>query len=272
MSPRLAVIGAGVMGEALARGLIASGWAPSDVVLSDVRKDRLSELAETLGVAVTDGNAEASSVATDGVLLAVKPQEAPAALESIAPVLSGSRLCLLSIVAGLTTAAMRERCPDAAAVRAMPNMPARVQRGVTALAAAATAGPDHRLLASEVFGAVGRVIWVDERQMDAVTAVSGSGPAYVFLLAEAMTDAARTLGLEDETASLLASATIEGAGAMMLSGAAPPDVLRQQVTSPGGTTAAALSVLDERGVREALVDAVRAAAARSAELGAEAAR
>jgi pyrroline-5-carboxylate reductase len=265
VTKRLAIVGAGMMGEALARGLLASGWSPDDLILADIRSDRLTQMGEALGVATTDDSAGACGQAA-GVLLAVKPQDAAVALDAIAP--SVGEDGLVSIVAGMRTAVIEEHLTsEASVVRAMPNTPARVGKGVTALSAGSFTDDRTRDLASAVFSAVGPVVWLDEDQLDAVTALSGSGPAYVFYLAEALVDAAIELGLAPDVAATLAFATIEGAGAMLQQTGEAPATLRAQVTSPGGTTAAAVEVLEVEGVRHLFAQALQAAHRRSKELG-----
>lgn len=264
---RLAVIGAGMMGEALARGLLAAGWAPADLVMADVRAERLESLRAELGVAVHTDNREAAAAA-EAVLLAVKPQDAEAAIRA----LDGTTGGVLSIVAGLATHRIEGLLREASdatpsVVRAMPNTPARIGHGVTALAAGAACADATRKLADEVFSTVGPVVWVAEEHLDTVTALSGSGPAYVFLLAEAMVDGAVALGLPRDVAETLAYATVEGAGRMLLETGETPASLRAQVTSPGGTTAAALAVLEAMALRAAFGEALRAAQRRSRELG-----
>lgn len=262
---RLAIVGSGMMGEALARGLVASGWTADDLIFCDVMPERLTEVGDLLGAATTTDAADASSRAA-GTLLAVKPQDAPTALEQIAE--SVGKDGLVSIVAGLRTAAIEEKLGHGSSVvRAMPNTPARVGKGVTALATGSHPTRATRNLAEAVFSAVGPVVWLDEEQLDAVTALSGSGPAYVFLLAEMLVDAAVGLGLPQGTAETLAYATIEGAGTMLVQTGEQPAALRQQVTSPGGTTAAAIAVLEDRATRRIFEEALRAAHARSKELG-----
>jgi pyrroline-5-carboxylate reductase len=262
---RLAIVGAGMMGEALARGLFAAGWSPDDLILADIASERLQEIGGALGVATSGDAAEAAEKAS-GVLLAVKPQDAPVALSSVASSVGSAGL--VSIVAGLRTAAIEEHLGHGSSVvRAMPNTPARVGMGVTALAAGSHPTKATRDLADAVFSGVGPVVWLDEDKLDAVTAISGSGPAYVFLLAEMMVDAGVELGLEREVASTLAFATIEGAGHMLTATGEEPATLRSQVTSPGGTTAAAIAVLEDKAVRTAFGDALRAAHQRSVELG-----
>jgi len=265
VTKKLAIVGAGMMGEALARGLFASGWSPADLVLVDIRGDRLDEIGTALGVDTSSDSADACGRAA-GVLLAVKPQDAPTALQTISSSIGSSGL--VSIVAGLSTASIEEHLGHGSSVvRAMPNTPARVGKGVTALATGSHATKATRNLAEAVFAAVGPVVWLDEAQLDAVTALSGSGPAYVFYLAEAMVDAGIELGLAKDVASTLVFATIEGAGVMLQQTGEQPAVLRQQVTSPGGTTAAAIEVLESKAVRGSIVDALRAARDRSEELG-----
>jgi pyrroline-5-carboxylate reductase len=262
---KLAIVGAGMMGEALARGLFASGWAPDDLVLVDIRSDRLDEIGAALGVETSDDSSVASKQAA-GVLLAVKPQDAPTALEQIASSIGSAGL--VSIVAGLTTATIEGHLGHGSSVvRAMPNTPARVGKGVTALASGSHATKATRNLGEAVFSAVGPVVWLDEEQLDAVTALSGSGPAYVFYLAEAMVDAGVELGLARDVAETLAFATIEGAGVMLQQTGEQPATLRQQVTSPGGTTAAAIEVLETKQARVLIAEALRAARDRSRELG-----
>ena len=265
MSKRLAIVGAGMMGEALARGLLASGWSNDDLILADIRSERLTEMGEALGVATSDDSVDACGQAS-GVLLAVKPQDAAVALDAIAPAVGNDGL--VSIVAGMRTAAIEEHLKnDASVVRAMPNTPARVGKGVTALAAGSRTTGSTKDLASAVFSSVGPVVWLDEDQLDAVTALSGSGPAYVFYLAEALVDSGVELGLDPDVAATLAFATIEGAGVMLQQTGEAPATLRAQVTSPGGTTAAAVEVLDGEGVKAAFAEALRAAHRRSKELG-----
>ena len=262
---KLAIVGAGMMGEALARGLFASGWSVDDLVLVDIRSERLDEIGDALKVETSSDSAQACGNAS-GVLLAVKPQDAATALETISSSIGADGL--VSIVAGLTTSSIEEHLGHGSSVvRAMPNTPARVGKGVTALATGSHATKATRNLAETVFSAVGPVVWLDEDQLDAVTALSGSGPAYVFYLAEAMVDAATALGLERDVAATLAFATIEGAGAMLQQTGELPATLRQQVTSPGGTTAAAIEVLESRKARDLIADALRAARDRSKELG-----
>ncbi len=262
---RLAIVGAGMMGEALARGLFASGWSVDDLVFADIRKERLDELGVQLGVDVTTDAPDACRAAR-AVLLAVKPQDAIVALGSFRGCVGEHGL--VSIVAGMRTAAIEAALGEASSVvRAMPNTPARVGKGATALAEGSVTSEQTKDLATAVFSSVGPVVWLDEDLLDAVTALSGSGPAYVFYLAEAIVAAGVELGLPRDVASTLAFATIEGAGVMLSTLGEEPDVLRAQVTSPGGTTAAAVSVLDSRDVKQIFSEALRAARDRGRDLG-----
>lgn len=262
---RLAVLGSGTMGEALMRGLRASGWEPEDLLACDVRPERLEALRESLGVGAATDAREAVSSAR-GVLVAVKPQDAASALEGLGAHVGSEGL--VSIVAGLPTRKIEELCGgEPSVVRAMPNTPAQVGKGVTALCAGRFTDETTRSLADEIFSAVGPVVWVDEEYLDTVTAVSGSGPAYVFLLAEALVEGAVAQGLQRDVAETLAYATITGAGEMLEQTGEHPAVLRAQVTSAGGTTAAALQALEAKAVRAAFGEAVRAAQQRARELG-----
>lgn len=262
---RVALVGAGMMGEALARGMVDAGWAPGDLVLADVRADRLAEMEKALGCATANDALDAASDA-DATILAVKPQDAAAALDRIAGALGSGGL--VSIVAGLTTSSIEDQLGGRpSVVRAMPNTPARVGRGVTALADGRYVADATKEIAESVFTAVGPVVWLSEDKLDAVTALSGSGPAYLFLVAEALVEAGVALGLPRDVSETLAFSTIEGSGRMLRETGDPPAVLRAQVTSPGGTTAAALQVLEAMAVRAAFGEAVRAAYRRSRELG-----
>jgi len=270
MTRRLAIVGVGMMGEALARGLLASGWSPADIVVTDAVAARADDVAKSLGCAKAS-DAKAAAAEASGVLLAVKPQDARGALTELAGALGSSGL--VSIVAGMQTLVIEEVLgPEASVVRAMPNTPARVGKGVTALSSGNNTSDATRELADAVFSAVGPVVWLDESKLDAVTALSGSGPAYVFLVAEALVDAGVALGLPRDVAETLTYATLEGSAKMLRQTGEVPAVLRAQVTSPGGTTAAALAVLESRAVRAAFHEALEAARDRSVELGSTAQR
>lgn len=265
MTRRLAIVGVGMMGEALARGLLDAGWSPAEIIVTDAVSARADDVAKMLGCAKAS-DAKAAADEASGVLLAVKPQDARGALDEVAGSLGPAGL--VSIVAGMRTGAIEDALgKNASVVRAMPNTPARVGKGVTALSSGKDASDATRELADAVFSAVGPVVWLDESKLDAVTALSGSGPAYVFLVAEALVDAGVALGLPRDVAETLAYATLEGSAKMLRETGEVPAVLRAQVTSPGGTTAAALAVLEARAVRAAFGDALKAARDRSVELG-----
>ncbi|MEA1903495.1 MAG: pyrroline-5-carboxylate reductase [Actinomycetota bacterium] len=261
----VAIIGVGAMGEALASGLLSAGWEPADLSLCVRRLDRGDELAAKTGCPVTLDPVEAIA-GKDVVVVGVKPRDVSTVLESIAGSVAEGQT-VVSLAAGVTTAAYEAVLGDVAVVRAMPNTPALVREGVTGIAAGAHADASDLDTTREVLGAVGTVRIVDESLLDAVTAVSGTGPAYVFLLAEALTEAAMREGLSREIAEKFVHQTIKGAGHLLTSTSKSPAELRYEVTSPGGTTAAAVHVLEERGFRALVEDAVRAAALRATELG-----
>lgn len=263
--PRSIVLaGAGRMGGALLRGWMRNGMAPSTVTVVDPNPDAVTAaFCERSGIAI-----RRPDTPPDVLVLAVKPQTFANAPSAFAALVRPDTL-VISILAGVTLSGLRAALPDAGSiVRAMPNLPASVGCGASGAAAEATITPMRRSLAQRLLAAVSEVEWLDEALIDAVTAVSGSGPAYVFLLTECLATAARAAGLPDDVAQRLARRTVEGAGALMT---AEPDRsasdLRTAVTSPGGTTAAALAVLQERdGLEALLVRAVAAAARRSGEL------
>jgi len=265
---RLALIGGGNMAEAILRGLVRSGvLRPSDMVVSDVREERLASLRRTYGVETQPKNGEAARDAAV-VLLAVKPQVVRQALDDLVPVMSEAQL-LVSIAAGVPTGTLEKHfLPRAARViRVMPNTPALVLQGMSALARGRHASPEDVEAARALFEAVGRTVVVDERLLDAVTGLSGSGPAYVFLAIEALADGGVKAGLPRDIAQMLAAQTVRGAAELLLESGKHPGELKDSVASPGGTTIAGLHVLEQAGVRGALIAAVEAAARRSRELG-----
>ncbi len=249
------------MGEALARGLLGAGWSAADLAIVEALPARRDELASSLGgVAVHD-----APVAAEAALIAVKPGDVPAAIA--AAVAAGSTR-VLSIAAGVTIATLEAAAGEGVrVVRAMPNTPAQIGVGVSAIAPGTTADTDDLDWAERVLGAVGSVVRVTESQLDAVTGLSGSGPAYVFLVAEALVEAGVLVGLPRDVATTLAIETLHGAGALLARGTESPEALRAAVTSPGGTTAAGLRALEAAGVRSAFIDAVVAATQRATELG-----
>lgn len=264
---RLAFIGGGNMTTSLVGGLRARGVPADGIRVADPVTAQLERLQRDYGVAVTTDNRTAAADA-DLVVLAVKPQDLAAVARGLGPASAGRRQVVLSIAAGIRLADLaRWLGPGVPVVRAMPNRPALIGAGISAACAGPQVSPAERALAESVLAASGAVVWLDaESQMDAVTAVSGSGPAYFFLLIESIEDAGVALGLPRGTARQLAVQTALGAGRMAAGGTDPPARLREQVTSRGGTTAAALEVLEAAGLREILARAVSAAARRSAEL------
>lgn len=272
---RIAFIGGGHMSTGLVGGLRARGVPAEDLCVTDVRSVQLERLRLDFGVRTTTDNAAAVRDA-DLVVLAVKPQDMAAAAASIAASIDGRivagpasrRRIVVSIAAGIRLADLVQWLgPGVAVVRSMPNRPALIGAGITAACAGADVTPDERAAVERVLSAAGPLVWLDDESlMDAVTAVSGSGPAYFFLLIEALEDAGTALGLPRDTARRLAVHTALGAGRMATEGTDDPATLREQVTSRGGTTAAALAVLEGAGLRDTVAAAVVAAARRSAEL------
>lgn len=259
---RIAILGGGQMGEALAAGLGRLDPVPA-MVIAERSADRASTLAAR-GFAVVADAAEAVRDA-DAVIVVVKPQDVRAVLADVAGAVAPGAV-VLSIAAGIPTAVVEAAVPQARVVRAMPNTPARIGAGVTGISAGASCDDAGLATARLLMGAVGEVIAVPEELQDAVTATSGSGPAYLFLLAEAMLDAARGLGLPDADARAAVTGTLLGAARLLAGSGEDPAALRAAVTSPNGTTAAAIAVLEERGMREAVAAALAAARDRSREL------
>lgn len=253
------------MGEALAAGLLSAGWEPSEISLCVRRIERGDELAIKLGCPVFLASAEAIQ-GRDVIVVAVKPRDVHVVRDALIGSIEEGQT-VVSLVAGVTTASYEQELGEIPVVRAMPNTPALVREGVTGIAPGVHAGTDDLDAAREVLGAVGAVRIMDESLLDAVTAVSGTGPAYVFLLAEALTEAAMREGLSRDIAESFVHQTIRGAGHLLTGTSKSPAELRYEVTSPGGTTAAAVHVLEERGFRALVEDAVRAAALRATELG-----
>ncbi len=263
---KLAIVGGGFMGGALAEGLLEAGWHRDSFVVAEVSADRREHLTERLKVRTTDSAAKAVQQAST-VVFAVKPQSVDATLAAVAPVWREGQLAV-SVCAGIRIArfeaALGERVP---VIRTMPNTPAAVGMGVTALARGRFATDQHLATALNVLSAVGRVVVVAEEQMDAVTAVSGTGPAYLFLLAEALVEAAVAEGLDREQAHLLVAQTFLGAAHLLRHDAAEPAELRRRVTSPNGTTHAAVTHLEANGWTDIFREAVHRARVRAEELG-----
>mgnify|MGYP001074090258 CR=1 FL=1 len=258
-------IGGGNMARSLIGGLVARGTDPKSIIVADPIETQRASLVARYGVAVTGDN---SAVAKDSkvVVLAVKPQDMRNAATAIATDLRPDCL-IVSVAAGIRASDIQRWVRGRAVVRCMPNRPALEGCGMTALYASPEIGADDRRLAEEILSAVGATVWVDEEaHMDAVTAVSGSGPAYFFLLIEILEQTGVKLGLSAEVAHRLAVETAYGAGNMARLSDETPATLREQVTSKGGTTAAALQHLEAHNVRAIFADAITAAARRSAEL------
>jgi len=267
MDINAAFIGGGNMGGALIRGLIARGLAPQKISVGEAVQARRIQLADEIGVHVTADNREAAAGA-DVVVLAVKPQDMAATTQRLAEVLAQRRPLVLSIAAGIRVADIEGWCgPGVPVVRAMPNRPALNSAGASAIYAGATLGAMHRKLAEDVLGAAGTTVWVPEESLlDVVTALSGSGPAYFFLLAELMTDAAVNLGLERASALELAVQTLYGAGRMARESDGDLARLRAEVTSKGGTTEAAVRAFEAANLRSIVAAALTAATERGREL------
>ena len=253
------------MGKALVSGMLAAGWAPDQLALAIRRPEHVERLAAETGVRVSLDPREIST-GQDVIVVAVKPRDVLMLLDTMGAAVSMEQV-VLSIAAGVATSTYEKVLGDVPVVRAMPNTPALVGEGVTGIAAGRFATEAHVARTQLILGSVGAVRLMDESLLDAVTAVSGTGPAYVFLLAEALTEAAVREGMPRDVAESFVHQTIRGAGHLLTETGRGPFELRSQVTSPGGTTAAAMHILEERGFRAILEDAVRAAAQRARELG-----
>src|ERR671910_2592717 len=263
---KIAILGAGQIGEALLAGLVSSGWrSPGELAASTRREERAQELRERHGIAVSLSNADTARGAAL-IVVAVKPQDIETLLGEIGPLIQPDQT-VLSIAAAIPTAAI-ERHLDGGVpvVRAMPNTPSVVHEGVAGICAGAHAAEEHLTLAEEALRHLGAVVRVSEPYMDAVTAVSGSGPAYFALLAEAMIEAGILLGLSREISTQLVVQTMLGTAKQLRDRRMHPVELREMVTSPGGTTIAAIRELEQAGVRAAFLDAIQAAIDRSREL------
>lgn len=259
-------IGAGNMAEAMIRGLLRGGhFAPSQITASGPREERMRELQGSYGIkATTDNHAPAKAQI---VVLSVKPQILSRVLDEVAKSISAEAL-VISIAAGVPVATIQERLARGArVVRAMPNTPALVDAGATAIARGEHARDSDLVDAKRIFDAVGLTVTLEESQLDAVTGLSGSGPAYVFLILEALSDAGVKVGLSRRTAQLLAAQTVLGSAKLLLETNEHPGRLKDMVTSPGGTAITGLHTLEEGGIRTTLMNAVEAATRRSKELG-----
>ncbi len=265
--PPIAFLGAGQMAEAFVRGLLrAELLAPSDVWLSDIRAGRAEQLSRELGVNAAGGNLEGVSHA-ELVLVSVKPQDVPGLLDEVGADVRADHL-VISIAAGVTLSTLERRLPHhPPVIRVMPNTPALVQSGMAVLAPGSRAREEHQAIALRLFGALGRAIVLPERHLDAVTALSGSGPAFLAVIAEALSDAGVRVGLPRDVAHLLAAQTMLGTGRMLADTGLHPALLKEAVTSPGGTSIAGVHAMERGGIRALIMDAIVAATERSAELG-----
>ena len=253
----IALLGAGVMGEIILAGLLRSGISPDEVVATDRRPARVDEIKQRYGVRVIE-NLEAVAGA-DTVLLVVKPQDITAVLDEISPALAGDAL-VVSLVAGVETEVIEQHLEHGTpVVRVMPNTPAAVGEGMAAISAGSHAGQDHLDRVTAILASVGKVVTVPERYQNAVTAISGSGPAYLMFVVEAMIDAGVLLGLPRDISTQLVVQTMLGSAKLLSETGQHPTVLRENVTSPGGTTAAALRALEDHRVKAAFITAMEAA-------------
>lgn len=261
----IAILGAGKIGEALLSGLISAGKPADSLMLSERSDERAAELTARYGVrAATPAQAAATA---DVLIVAVKPQDIGTLLDQIAPTITPATL-VVSVAAGLPTALYEARLPAGTpVVRVMPNTPIVVREAMSAISPGTHATAEHLQLVSDLLGTVGKVVRVPESQQDAVTALSGSGPAYFFFLVEAMIDAGILLGLPRSVSAQLIIQSAVGSAMMLRDTGEHPVILREAVTSPGGTTIAAIRELENHGVRAALLSAIEAAAVRSTELG-----
>jgi pyrroline-5-carboxylate reductase len=256
-------IGGGKMAEALIRGILSSKVvSASEIHVSEIDPERRKFIENTYLVSVHDDNQQAAAQ-SEVVILAVKPQVLP---EVVRGLKATQPKLLVSIAAGITLGFLEKNFPEVPVIRAMPNNPALVGAGITAIASGKLVTRDSLLVIQRIFEAVGEVVMLEEKDMDAVTGLSGSGPAYVYLMIEALTEAGAKLGLEAKAAEKLAVETVLGAAQTMKQTGKPAKELREMVTSPGGTTMEALKVLDKKKFREALVEAVKAAAEKSKKL------
>ncbi|MPZ72678.1 MAG: pyrroline-5-carboxylate reductase [Nitriliruptorales bacterium] len=266
MDGKLAILGTGRMGEALLGGLLRSGWATPDQVWCTVHTpERAEYLADTYGVRA-DTDSPAAAADADVVIVAVKPQNIRSLLHDIA---GSVRLgqTVISVAAGIPTATIEKVLPEGVAVvRVMSNVPVLVDEAMSAVAPGRHAGHEHVEIAERILGHVGRVVRLGEEHLDSVTALSGSGPAYFFLLAEAMIDAGILLGLSRDISTELIIQTMVGSAKMLRDTGRHPVELRESVTSPGGTTIAAVRVLEQERVRAAFLNAIEAAKQRSEDL------
>ncbi len=267
---KIGFVGAGNMAEGIIKGLIVSGTVkPADIIVSDIRKDRLTKLKKIYGVRLAVSNEELVN-SSEVVILAIKPKD----IDSVSMALKNLKpdSMILSILAGISTSHIEKlaaggiKGKKVPVIRVMPNMPAMMLAGVSGISKGKYAKKGHYKKAEVIFKAVGEVTKVAEQLMDAVTAISGSGPAYLFLFAEAFLEAAIKIGMDAKTAKILVYNTLSGGAKLMSASKDTPAMLRQKVTSPNGTTAAALAVFESRDFKKIVLHAVEAAKKRSEEM------
>jgi pyrroline-5-carboxylate reductase len=262
----IAIIGGGMLGETVLAGLIRSGTSAAEIVVAEKRPERAAELIERHGVSVDSLTGAVAQA--DTVFLVVKPQDMATVLDEMSPAVRPDAV-VISLAAGITTAFIEDRLPSGTVVvRVMPNTPSQVGQGMAAISGGRHSGDNHVAQVDRLMSSVGRTVRVSEEQQDAVTAVSGSGPAYLFYVVEALIDSGVELGLSRETATELVVQTMLGAATMLRETSTSAEDLRRQVTSPNGTTAAAIGVLDEANLRQTWQNALQAARDRSRELAA----
>ena len=261
----IAILGAGKMGEALISGLLRAGRNPADVVVVVRRAARADQLRDTYGV--TAQSAADAVKTAETLVIAVKPQDMSVLLDEIAPHVPADRL-VISVAAGIPTAMIERRLgAEIPVVRVMSNTPVHVDEAMSVISAGSHAGEEHLRRAEELLRPVGKVLRIPESQQDAATALSGSGPAYVYFLVEAMVDAGILLGIPRATALEMVNQAVYGAARMLRDSGEHPVILREAVTSPGGTTISAIRELERHGVRAAFLAAIESARDRGAELG-----
>jgi len=263
---QLAIIGGGFMGGALAEGLLDAGWGRGRIVVAEISRTRREFIVDRLKLKAVEDSAQAVAE-SQVVVFAVKPQNIGNVLASVRSAFTPEKLAI-SVCAGVRIAALEEALGDVPVIRTMPNTPSAVGQGVTALCRGRFASDAHLATALNILSAVGKVVVVDESQMDAVTAVSGTGPAYVFYLAQALIEAAQDEGLSSEQAHMLVYQTLVGSAQLLVHDPAGPEELRLRVTSPGGTTNAAISHLEAADWTRTFKAAVASARKRASELGA----
>ncbi|BBB93006.1 MAG TPA: pyrroline-5-carboxylate reductase [Methylomusa anaerophila] len=266
LNKTIGFIGGGAMAEALIRGILKSGMIEaSQLIVNDISSERLRYLTNLFSVETTSDSQELAKKA-DVLFLTVKPQVMNHVVDQITPVVSKSTI-IVSVAAGVTLSTLQNKMPGVPVVRVMPNTAVAVGEGMSAIALGKYATSSIGEMVSSVFASVGKVVTVGEDLMDAVTGLSGSGPGYVYVLIDALTDAGVRVGFSRQTALLLSAQTLLGAAKMVLETGEHPAKLRDMVTSPGGTSITGIHVLEQKGVRAALIDAVVAATERSKEMG-----